>query len=80
MASIKHTNQWYAARVLMGHYGNGKERRKRLEAERVNYDAVQSIVNALVNDTALLDDAKYLEVNCDMSVYDGIKLKLKGGN
>lgn len=44
------TNQELAKEVLDGKWGNGPDRRERLEAAGYNYDAVQNIVNQLVWD------------------------------
>ena len=44
--------------VLRGDYGNGDERREKLEAEGYDYDAVQSIVNYLANGADTVPDAK----------------------
>lgn len=79
------TNFEAAQAVLRGEYGNGEERRRRLWADGFDYDAVQSIVNALVKD-GYSDTAqeqpkeKYLTVEVDLNVYDGLILKLKKGD
>ena len=44
--------------VLRGDYGNGDERREKLEAEGYDYDAIQSIVNYLANGADTVPDAK----------------------
>ena len=44
--------------VIRGDYGNGDERREKLEAEGYDYDAVQSIVNYLANGADTVPDAK----------------------
>ena len=44
--------------VIRGDYGNGEERREKLEAEGYDYDAVQSIVNYLANGADTVPDAK----------------------
>lgn len=38
----------YANLVIMGEYGNGEERRERLEQEGVDYKAVQKVVNQML--------------------------------
>ena len=43
----KKTNEQIAKEVLQGKWGNGSERKKKLEAAGYNYSAVQSIVNKL---------------------------------
>lgn len=45
------TNLEIAKEVLEGKWGNGSDRRKRLTEAGYNYDDVQGIVNALLNDT-----------------------------
>lgn len=42
------TNQQIAAEVLMGQWGNGEERKRRLRKAGYNPGPIQSIVNALV--------------------------------
>lgn len=44
--------------VLRGDYGNGDERRERLEAEGYDYDAVQNIVNSLANGADTVADCR----------------------
>ena len=44
------TNYAIAKQVLDGEWGNGQERRDRLTEAGYNYEAVQSIVNALCKD------------------------------
>ena len=38
-----------AREVIEGKWGNGSERKRRLEAEGYNYRAVQNVVNNLLN-------------------------------
>lgn len=45
----KKSNEEVANDVIKGLYGNGEERKKKLAAEGYDYNAVQSIVNKLVN-------------------------------
>ena len=75
------TNYEAACAVLDGKYGNGMERKELLEADGFNYSAVQSIVNCLVKDrnrdAAQGNFGKYMEVEVDLSEYDGINLKFK---
>lgn len=44
----KKANEEIARKVLKGEYGNGKDRKARLEKDGYNYNEVQSIVNNLV--------------------------------
>ena len=84
------TNQEIAQEVLSGLWGNGQDRRDRLTAAGYNYDSVQGIVNELVRErdagTAAVyelvpdpdpgsePDGNFLEIEVNLSVYDGIKL------
>ena len=43
--SAKKTNEDIADEVILGLWGNGKERKQRLEEEGYDYDAIQEIVN-----------------------------------
>ena len=47
------TNQQIALEVIAGQWGNGLERRQKLENAGYNYGAIQSIVNAVM--TAMKD-------------------------
>ena len=75
------TNYQIACEVLDGKWGNGPERRERLEKAGYNYSAVQCIVNALVNDrnreAAQGSFEKFLTVEIDLDEYDGLNLKFK---
>ena len=67
------TNLEIAKEVLEGKWGNGADRRKRLTEAGYNYDDVQGIVNALLNDT-YNDDVS----NDDNIVSDEPVLEIKG--
>ena len=73
------TNYEVACEVLEGKYGNGPERKQRLEADGFSYEAVQSIVNCLVKDrnreAAQGNFDKFLEVTVNLNEYNGITLK-----
>ena len=65
------TNLEIAKEVLEGKWGNGSDRKKRLTEAGYNYDDVQGIVNALLNDTyhdvsdtddAIVSDEPVLEI------------------
>ena len=45
-ASLKKTNAEIAKEVIAGKWGNGTDRKKRLEAAGYDYNAVQRAVNA----------------------------------
>lgn len=47
-AAPKKTNTELAKEVIAGKWGNGTDRRKRLEAAGYNYDAVQKLVNEML--------------------------------
>ena len=88
------TNQEIAKEVLAGHWGNGPDRRERLTAAGYNYDDVQSIVNSIVYSgeyipdepaedqaAAAADQGKtQLDVDIDLSIYDGLRLQFSGGD
>lgn len=76
------TNYAIAKQVLDGEWGNGQERRDRLTEAGYNYEAVQSIVNALCKDpsykpqevleTDKEEQRKPLEIDYDPKTNDGI--------
>jgi len=81
------TNVEIAHEVLDGIWGNGFERRSRLEMAGYDYQAVQSIVNALVRDRdagqeqvvenpVQTVDKSILKVDVDLSKYDGVELNI----
>lgn len=86
-------NYEIAKEVLTGAWGNGVTRRERLTLAGYNYDDVQSIVNALVNDPYYrpvensVEDVEnvqtasvnLLDVELDLSIYDGIHIYITGG-
>lgn len=86
------TNQEIAKEVLAGQWGNGQDRRERLTAAGYVYDDVQSIVNSIVYSGDYISDdpveaataadqgKKYLDVDVDLSVYDGLRLHFSGGD
>ncbi len=84
-------NYTVAIEVISGLYGNGTERREKLQQLGYNYTEVQSIVNTLVRDgmtgteaAARLKNPKpdtvavteYLEIDFDTSKYTGIKVNI----
>ena len=46
-APAKKSNETIAKEVLQGKWGNGSERKKKIEAAGYNYSAIQAIVNKL---------------------------------
>lgn len=73
------TNQEIAKEVWQGLWGNGLERRSRLEAAGYNYQAVQSIVNSLSEDEIQVAQDEFelpkkppLEIDYDVKNNDGI--------
>lgn len=73
-----------------GLWGNGQERRERLTESGYDYQAIQSIVNALVydrdfpveNSVETVDNSKddrLLTVEFDRSKYDGIEIVFTEG-
>ena len=83
------TNQKIAYEVLMGIWGNGSERRQRLTEAGYDYDAVQSIVNALVEGRDIPQETvqtelkiigtHYLDIDVDLNEYKGINLTFTMG-
>lgn len=82
------TNQQIASEVLMGKWGNGAERRTRLTKAGYSYEDVQSIVNALIEGTAIPEEkpqelkiigTHYMDVEVDLNEYKGINLTFTFG-
>lgn len=84
------TNQQVAAEILMGKWGNGEERKKKLWDAGYNYDAVQSIVNALVAGKTILPEVsteefkitgtETLKVEVDITKYCCLELTFTDGS
>ena len=74
------SNYAAAIDVIAGKYGNGEERKRRLWEDGFDPSAVQSIVNALLSDNPPepTDTGHYLEVEVDLTKYDGLTLQFKG--
>lgn len=76
------SNYEIAQEVLAAKWGNGAERRERLSAAGYNYEAVQSIVNAIVYDNykpepeAPEPAVKTLEIDYDPELYQGITINI----
>ena len=81
------TNQQIALEVIMGKWGNGAERRKKLTEAGYNYENVQTIVNALISGKEpILIDGKLeikghdiLEIEVNLNEYCGIALLFTNG-
>lgn len=78
------TNQKIAVEVLMGQWGDGKERKTRLESAGYNYEAIQTIVNSLVNDGAFPEQKeieikgnKTKNVTINLSEYNSLSITLE---
>lgn len=52
-APVKKSNDTIAREVIAGKWGNGVDRKKRLEAAGYNYNVIQAIVNGLVSKPSL---------------------------
>lgn len=68
-----------AQEVIAGLWGNGEERRQRLEAAGYDYAEVQEMVNAILSgeipqEDPVEADPMTLEVEVDLNVYKAIKL------
>ena len=84
------TNQQVAAEILMGKWGNGEERKKKLWDAGYNYDAVQSIVNALVAGKTVLPEVsteefkitgtETIKVEVDITKYCCLELTFTDGS
>ncbi len=76
------SNYEIAKEVLSGKWGNGEDRKFRITAAGYDYFAVQSIVNALLNDNynPVPDDPQehieYLSIDFDTRKYQGIEINL----
>lgn len=69
------TNQQLALEVIAGHWGNGIERRQKLEAAGYSYAAVQSIVNAVMTNSQIPEEkTNLLRVDFDRKKYDGLEV------
>lgn len=83
------TNQQIAAEILMGKWGNGEERRKKLREAGYNYDAVQSIVNALVEGNSVPEEqatqdfkitgTETMKIEIDLSKYSALEISFNFG-
>lgn len=81
------SNLEIAKEVLAGKFGNGADRRKKLTEAGYNYDDIQGIVNALINDTyeeKISDEPVFeikgteiMEIDVNLNQYKGIKLTFK---
>ena len=68
-----------AQEVIAGLWGNGEERRQRLEAAGYDYAEVQKMVNAILSgeipqEDPVEADPMTLEVEVDLNVYKAIRL------
>lgn len=83
------TNTELAHEVLEGKWGNGQDRRQRLTSAGYSYEAVQSIVNALVKDrdskheqdqlvenTVETVDNSVLKIDIDLTRYKEVELNI----
>lgn len=79
------TNQEIAREIIAGKWGNGLERRQRLEQAGYNYNDVQSIVNAIMagRQASPAEPAQdpeptrnVLEIDYDPESYDGIQVNV----
>lgn len=80
------SNQQIAIEVLMGKWGNGRDRVNRLTAAGYNASAIQKIVDCLVNDGTFPDTGagsitgtEMLEVEFDTSKYNSICVSFVNG-
>lgn len=76
-----------AKEILEGKWGNGADRKKRIIEAGYNYEDVQGIVNALLNDTQFepveedtvieVKGTEIMEIELNLNEYKGIKLTFK---
>ena len=76
-----------AKEILEGKWGNGADRKKKLTEAGYNYEDVQGIVNALINDTQFepvkedtvieVKGTEIMEIELNLNEYKGIKLTFK---
>ena len=76
-----------AKEILEGKWGNGADRKKKLTEAGYNYEDVQGIVNALLNDTQFepveedtvieVKGTEIMEIELNLNEYKGIKLTFK---
>ena len=81
------SNLEVAKEVLEGKWGNGADRKKKLTEAGYNYQDVQGIVNALLNDTyeepnsdepvLEIKGTEIMEVDVNLNQYKGIRLTFK---
>ena len=83
------TNQQIAAEELMGKWGNGEERKKRLREAGYDYSKIQSIVNALVSGDGQVEEQQpvftitgndTLKIEVDLTIYNSIELTFINGS
>lgn len=89
MANTLKTNQAIAYEVLMGKWGNGTERRRRLTEAGYSFEAVQTIVNALVEGKDIPEESRttelkiigthFMDIEVDLKKYKGINLTFTFG-
>lgn len=76
------SNYQIALEVLQGKWGNGTDRKNRLTQAGYNFEAVQTIVNALVKDGYIPPTAedepkqKILEIDYDPEKYEAIQINI----
>lgn len=84
------TNQQVAIEVILGKWGNGSDRRKRLTSAGYNYESVQSIVNALCSgnyddflvepEQVCVTGSDVMEVEIDLTQYRGLNITFINGD
>lgn len=83
------TNQQVAVEVVLGKWGNGADRRKRLTSAGYNYESIQSIVNAicagnfsdftLEPEQVCVTGNEIMEVEIDLTKYKGLNITFING-
>ena len=85
------TNQQIAKEVIQGKWGNDEDRKRRLLEAGYSYDAVQSIVNAIMAGTFIPEEeqketerieitgTETLKIDIDLAKYNSIEVTFKYG-
>ena len=83
------TNQQIAVEVLMGKWGNGEERKRRLWDAGYTTSAIQSIVNALVEGNSVPEEqatpdfeitgTETMKIEIDLSKYNALEITFDFG-
>ena len=91
MENTLKTNQQIALEVIQGKWGNGNTRRQKLTSAGYNYNAVQTIVNALMKgdltsissepekQDIVISGNEIMNIEIDLSVYKCLSITFTNG-